>query len=136
MIVIYSALGASLKGIIRCYCHLSISSSPPKGRCLYFYDVLVKFRILSDRSELLRRPYLVISGAFSLSFVTYTSSVVLPFVAAALVVYLYLAIVLFRSTVSIPSSIEVSHNDGGDGVGIDRPSTALIDKTSAVFGSI
>ena len=79
---------------------------------------------------------LVISGAFSLSFVTYTSSVVLPFVAAALVVYLYLAIVVFRSVESIPSSIEVSHNDGGDGVGIDRPSTALIDKTGAVFGSI
>jgi len=79
---------------------------------------------------------LVLSGAFSLSFVTYTSSVVLPFLAAALVVYLYLSIVLFRSTESIPSSIEVSHNDGGDGVGIDRPSTALIDKTGAIFGSV
>lgn len=79
---------------------------------------------------------LVLSGAFSLSFVTYTSSVVLPFLAAALVVYLYLSIVLFRSTESIPASIEASHTDGGDGLGIDRPSTALIDKTGAVFGSI
>lgn len=79
---------------------------------------------------------LVLSGAFSLSFVSYTSSVVLPFVAAALVVYLYLAIVLFRSTESIPSSIEVPQNDGGDGVGIERPGTALIDKTGAVFGSV
>jgi Na+/H+ antiporter NhaD/arsenite permease-like protein len=79
---------------------------------------------------------LVLSGAFSLSFVTYTSSVVLPFLAAALVVYLYLSIVLFRSTESIPASIEASHNDGGDGLGIDRPSTALIDKTGAIFGSV
>lgn len=82
---------------------------------------------------------LVLSGAFSLSFITYTSSVVLPFLAAALTVYLYLAYVLFRSAESIPPSIEVSHDDasvGSDGVGIDRPSAALIDKTGAIFGSI
>lgn len=82
---------------------------------------------------------LVLSGAFSLSFITYTSSVVLPFLAAALIVYLYLAYVLFRSAESIPPSIEVSHDDasvGGDGVGIDRPSAALVDKTGAIFGSI
>ena len=80
---------------------------------------------------------LVLSGAFSLSFVTYTSSVALPFLAAALIVYLYLYMVLFRSVEYIPPSIEVlGGGAGGDGVGIDRPSTALIDKTGAIFGSI
>jgi Na+/H+ antiporter NhaD/arsenite permease-like protein len=78
---------------------------------------------------------LVLSGAFSLSFVTYTSSVVLPFLAAALTVYLYLFFVLFRSTEYIPPSIELSPGDG-NGMGIDRPSTALIDKSGAIFGSI
>jgi len=45
--------------------------------------------------------------------------------------------VLFRSTEFIPPSIEIPHDTvGGDGVGIDRPSTALIDKAGAIFGSI
>ncbi|KAI0001037.1 hypothetical protein BJV77DRAFT_1057877 [Russula vinacea] len=80
---------------------------------------------------------LVLSGAFSLSFVTYTSSVALPFLAAALIVYLYLSLVLFRSVEYIPASIELpSGGVGGDGVGIDRPSAALIDKAGAIFGSI
>jgi len=78
---------------------------------------------------------LVLSGAFSLSFVTYTSSVVLPFLAAAVTVYLYLFIVLFRSAEYIPPSIELSPGDG-NGMGMDRPSTALIDKSGAIFGSI
>jgi Na+/H+ antiporter NhaD/arsenite permease-like protein len=80
---------------------------------------------------------LVFSGAFSLSFVTYTSSVALPFLAAALAVYIYLSMVLFRSVEYIPPSIELSGGGvGGDGLGIDRPSTALIDKAGAIFGSI
>ncbi|KAF8483677.1 hypothetical protein DFH94DRAFT_723445 [Russula ochroleuca] len=80
---------------------------------------------------------LVLSGAFSLSFVTYTSSVALPFLAAALIVYLYLSLVLFRSVEYIPPSIELpSGGVGDDGVGIDRPSAALIDKAGAIFGSI
>ena len=80
---------------------------------------------------------LVLSGAFSLSFITYTSSVALPFLAAALIVYLYLSLVLFRSVEYIPASIELpSGSIGGDGVGIDRPSAALIDKAGAIFGSI
>lgn len=58
----------------------------------------------------------------------------LPILAAALVVYLYLYMVLFRSVEYIPPIIEVSGS--GDGLGIDRPSTALIDKTGAIFGSI
>jgi Na+/H+ antiporter NhaD/arsenite permease-like protein len=80
---------------------------------------------------------LVLSGAFSLSFVAYTSSVILPFLAAALVVYPFFPFVLFRSTELIPRNIELSGSDGeGDGVAIDRPSVALIDKAGAIFGSI
>ena len=44
---------------------------------------------------------------------------------------------LFRSPGLIPASIELSSTAvDGDRVGVDRPSTALIDKTGAVFGSI
>lgn len=80
---------------------------------------------------------LVLSGAFSISFVTYSSSVALPFLTAALIVYLYLFMVLFRSVEYIPRNIELSGGGvGDDGVGMDRPSTALIDKSGAIFGSI
>ncbi|KAF8271028.1 hypothetical protein EI94DRAFT_1770556 [Lactarius quietus] len=80
---------------------------------------------------------LVLSGAFSLSFVTYTSSVALPLLAAALTIYPFHSFVLFRSPGLIPASIELSSSaDEGDRVGVDRPSTALIDKPGAVFGSI
>ncbi|KAH9042799.1 hypothetical protein EDB85DRAFT_1917085 [Lactarius pseudohatsudake] len=80
---------------------------------------------------------LVLSGAFTLSFITYTSSVALPLLAAALTVYPFHSIVLFRSPGLIPTSIELPSNAvGGDRVGVDRPSTALIDKPGAVFGSI
>ena len=80
---------------------------------------------------------LVLAGAFSLSFVSYTSSVVLPLLAAALVIYPFHVIVLFRAPGLIPTSIELSSSAvEGDRVGVDRPSTALIDKIGAVFGSI
>lgn len=80
---------------------------------------------------------LVLAGAFSLTFVTYTSSVVLPLLAAALVIYPFHSMVLFRAPGLIPTNIELSSSaDEGDCVGVDRPSTALIDKTGAVFGSI
>lgn len=62
---------------------------------------------------------------------------VLPFLAAAMVVYLYLSIVLFRTADFVPPIIELPDRDvGGDGIGINRPSTALIDKAGAIFGSI
>ena len=45
--------------------------------------------------------------------------------------------VLFRSVEYIPRNIELSGGGVGDGgVGIDHPSTALIDKSGAIFGSI
>jgi Na+/H+ antiporter NhaD/arsenite permease-like protein len=80
---------------------------------------------------------LVLSGAFSLTFVTYTSSVALPLLAAALTVYPFHSIVLFRSPGLIPTRIELSSSAvGDDRVGIDRPGTALIDKAGVIFGSI
>jgi len=80
---------------------------------------------------------LVLSGAFSLSFVTYTSSVILSFLVAAMMVYLYLSMVLFRSAESIPPRFQLSSSEvGGDDLGIAPPSTALIDKSGAIFGSI
>ncbi|KAI9511443.1 hypothetical protein F5148DRAFT_323652 [Russula earlei] len=80
---------------------------------------------------------LVLSGAFSLSFLTYTSSVVLTFLVASLTVYLYLSMVLFRSAESIPHRIEpLSGEVGGNDVGIAPASTALLDKFGAIFGSI
>jgi len=45
--------------------------------------------------------------------------------------------VLFRSVEYIPRNIELSGGGvEGGGVGIDRPSTALIDKSGAIFGSV
>jgi Na+/H+ antiporter NhaD/arsenite permease-like protein len=99
--------------------------------CIFINSVASAVLISSNPTNL------VLSGAFSLSFVTYTSSVALPFLAAALIVYLYLSLVLFRSVEYIPPSIELpSGGVGDDGVGIDRPSAALIDKAGAIFGSI
>ena len=52
-------------------------------------------------------------------------------------VYPFHSLVLFRSPGLIPSIIELSGDTvEGDRVGVDRPSTALIDKSGAVFGSI
>lgn len=61
----------------------------------------------------------------------------LPLLAAALTIYPFHSFVLFRSPGLIPTSIELPSSAGeGDRVGVDRPSTALIDKAGAVFGSI
>jgi hypothetical protein len=99
--------------------------------CIFINPVASAVLISSNPTNL------VLSGAFSISFVTYTSSVALPFLTAALVVYLYLFMVLFRSVEYIPRNIELSGGGAGDdGVGIDRPSTALIDKSGAIFGSV
>ena len=99
--------------------------------CIFINPVASAVLISSNPTNL------VLSGAFSISFVTYTSSVALPFLTAALIVYLYLFVVLFRSVEYIPRNIELSGGGiGDDGVGIDRPSTALIDKSGAILGSI
>ncbi|EMD30671.1 hypothetical protein CERSUDRAFT_101113 [Gelatoporia subvermispora B] len=73
---------------------------------------------------------LVLSGAFSLKFTTYTIHCILPFLAAAVLVYPVLVLVLFRSPVLIPPSLDL-HLDENDGVG-----STLIDKHGAICGSV
>ena len=107
-----------------------------KNRLILFLPHLIS--VLASALLISSNPTnLVLAGAFSLSFVSYTSSVVLPLLAAALVIYPFHVIVLFRAPGLIPTSIELSSSAvEGDRVGVDRPSTALIDKTGAVIGSI
>jgi Na+/H+ antiporter NhaD/arsenite permease-like protein len=101
-----------------------------KNRLLWLIDFLASVVLISSNPT-----NLVLSGAFSLSFVTYTSSVIFPFLAAALVVYPFFTIALFRSTELIPRTFELSGSNGEDD-GVDQPSAALIDKAGAIFGSI
>ncbi|GBE80853.1 hypothetical protein SCP_0305730 [Sparassis crispa] len=72
---------------------------------------------------------LVLSGAFSLTFLTYTAHCILPFLAAAVFVYPVLVVGLFRSPDLIPRSIDVIFEDIDTGV-------TLVDQKGAVFGSI
>ncbi|EED85293.1 predicted protein, partial [Postia placenta Mad-698-R] len=69
---------------------------------------------------------LVLSGAFALSFTTYTAHSILPFLGAAALVYPVL-VFLFRSTDLVPRAIDV---DADNDVG-----AALVDKQGAVVGS-
>ncbi|KAI0048829.1 hypothetical protein FA95DRAFT_1557582 [Auriscalpium vulgare] len=78
---------------------------------------------------------LVLSGAFSLSFLTYTSSLILPFLFAAVFAYPFLIGVLFRSPDLIPPTIDLPEDDDHN-AGINNPSAALIDKAGAIFGSV
>ncbi|KZT03924.1 uncharacterized protein LAESUDRAFT_744420 [Laetiporus sulphureus 93-53] len=73
---------------------------------------------------------LVLSGAFSLSFTTYTAHCILPFLGAAVVVYPVLILGLFRSAELIPSSIDLNITETED------IRETLIDRTGAIFGSI
>ncbi|TCD66275.1 hypothetical protein EIP91_001604 [Steccherinum ochraceum] len=75
---------------------------------------------------------LVLSGAFSISFVSYTAHVILPFLAAAVLVYPVLAILFFRSPHMVPLSLSLDADD----VGQSGASLTLIDKRGALFGSI
>jgi Na+/H+ antiporter NhaD/arsenite permease-like protein len=76
---------------------------------------------------------LVIAGAFSFSFLTYTSSVILPFLAAAAAVYPFLLFVVFRRPRKlIPHTIEAP----SDTEGFRDPSTVLVDRTGAIFGAV
>jgi Na+/H+ antiporter NhaD/arsenite permease-like protein len=118
---IFTVYGGQHRWVLTAYCHLPAFTDPVASAVL----------ISSNPTNL------VLSGAFSISFVTYTSSVALPFLTAALIVYLYLSMVLFGSVEYIPRSIELSGGGiGGDSLGIDRPSAALIDKSGAIFGSV
>lgn len=77
---------------------------------------------------------LVLSGAFSLSFVTYTSRLILPVVVSAIAVYPVLTFGLFRAPGLIPQTIEL-HFDR-DEAGGQEGSAALVDKRGAIFGSV
>lgn len=73
---------------------------------------------------------LVLSGAFSLSFTTYTAHCIIPFVLAAICVYPVLVLGLFRSPDLIPPSIDLDLVETSD------MRETLIDKNGAIFGSI
>ena len=76
---------------------------------------------------------LVLSGAFSFSFISYPSSLILPFLAAALVVYPFLILVLFRAPRDlIPRTIDTA--PGAEG--LSDPRTVLVDAAGAVFGGV
>ncbi|KAH9949284.1 hypothetical protein B0H21DRAFT_786976 [Amylocystis lapponica] len=73
---------------------------------------------------------LVLAGAFSLSFTTYTAHCILPFLFAAVFVYLVLALGLFRSPDMVPPSVDIDIASNED-IG-----TTLIDQRGAIFGSV
>ena len=72
---------------------------------------------------------LVLVGAFSISFTTFTAFMALPFLAAAISTY-PVFLVMFRGREYIPHSIDVR----GEESAID-PSSVLVDKRGAIFGS-
>ncbi|KIP03230.1 hypothetical protein PHLGIDRAFT_497949 [Phlebiopsis gigantea 11061_1 CR5-6] len=71
---------------------------------------------------------LVLSGAFGLSFVSYTAHVILPFLAAAVLVYPVIAFVLFRKRGLIPTTLGLELDDRSAGI--------LLDRRGATFGSV
>ncbi|KAI8978233.1 hypothetical protein BD414DRAFT_524256 [Trametes punicea] len=72
---------------------------------------------------------LVLSGAFSLSFLTYAAHVVLPFIAAAACVFPFLVFVLFRSPSLVPPRIDI-------GLTREEVRATLIDPKGAIYGSV
>ncbi|OJT07874.1 hypothetical protein TRAPUB_1224 [Trametes pubescens] len=71
---------------------------------------------------------LVLSGAFSLSFLSYAAHVALPFLAAAACVF-PLLLVLFRAPALIPPRIDVPLSPA-------EVRAALVDPAGAVFGAV
>ena len=72
---------------------------------------------------------LVLAGTFSISFATFTAFMALPFLAAAIATYPVI-LITFRGRDYIPRSIDVQ----GEGPPIE-PSSVLVDKWGAIFGS-
>ena len=72
---------------------------------------------------------LVLVGAFSINFTTFTAFMVLPFLAAAVATY-PVFLVMFRGRDYIPRSIDVQGEESAV-----EPSTVLADKWGAIFGS-
>ncbi|KAI0323688.1 hypothetical protein GY45DRAFT_1365430 [Cubamyces sp. BRFM 1775] len=91
---------------------------------------------------------LVLSGAFSLSFLTYAAHVALPFLAAALAVFPLLLLVLFRAPALIPrappntttttttNSSSRSSNSIDVGLSPAEVRATLVDPRGALVGSV
>jgi len=73
---------------------------------------------------------LVLAGAFSIPFPTFTAFMALPFLAAAIVTY-PVFLIMFRGRDYIPRSINVQGEESAI-----EPSSVLVDKWGAVFGSV
>ena len=73
---------------------------------------------------------LVLAGAFSISFTTFTAFMALPFLAAAIATY-PVFLIMFRGREYIPRSIDVQGEESAI-----EPSSVLVDKWGAVFGSV
>ncbi|KAI0764389.1 hypothetical protein BD413DRAFT_641125 [Trametes elegans] len=72
---------------------------------------------------------LVLSGAFSISFLSYAAHVILPFLAAATCVFPLLLFILFRSPGLIPRRIDIDLEP-------EEVRATLVDAKGAVFGSV
>lgn len=72
----------------------------------------------------------MLSGAFGISFVKYTAHVILPFLAAAVLVYPVFLYGLYRSDALIPRRLQAELGDE------EHNSSILIDKHGAIFGSV
>lgn len=95
------------------------------SKLLYFFFITASVVLISSNPT-----NLVLSGAFSLSFVTYTAHCFIPFLFAAIFVYPVLVLGLFRSRDMIPRSISLGVADGEDF------GTTMVDKRGAIFGSV
>ena len=74
---------------------------------------------------------LVLVGAFSISFTTFTAFMALPFLAAAIATYPVFLIMFRRRQDYIPRSLDFQRGEAA----ID-PSSVLADKWGAIFGSV
>lgn len=82
---------------------------------------------------------LVVSGAFSISFISYTAHTVLPALAATVLILPFLIFWLFRSREMIPLQIDIMEIDDDDSNNVrsHRPDLlSLTDKEGAIFGSV
>ncbi|KAG8924968.1 hypothetical protein FRC02_010068 [Tulasnella sp. 418] len=85
---------------------------------------------------------LVLTGAFHISFITYTLNVLLPSIASFVFLFPYLIYVPFNSPILIPKSIHPfslspeSTEGPSEGQANISPISVLIDKAGAIFGTI
>ncbi|KAI0077187.1 hypothetical protein K474DRAFT_1596497 [Panus rudis PR-1116 ss-1] len=83
---------------------------------------------------------LVVSGAFSISFISYTAHVILPFLASSILTFPLLLYVLFRSPTLIPPSLNLpfsdDNNDNNEGEAERQNHDVLVDQQGAIFGSV